>query len=278
MKRLIGSIAVTAAIGALGFATPAMALTKATGILGSMGITQETCLQGLTNAVGDGEDCRYDQLSTTAYPDLGAGGEITGPYNQIAYYDSLATPAAFQTTDVGLSRVLYAPTVGDGKIAQKLTGSVSIDDNGNGFGADDLISFSLTLTSPGSGAIVRSYGSSVVDKYDSMTQTLAPIAANSATANGAGGFDYIIASDGFPTLLTFAGPGCVGAVFGSVECGHSFAAPGIADPYFWNGASDGQRRPRHAGDQLRRQDRRHGNQPGLHRLEVGHRCRVQRLP
>ena len=204
-----------------------------------MGTTQDTCLQGLTNAVGDGEDCRYDRLSTTAYPAAAAGVEDTGPYNQIAYYDSLATPAAFQTTDVGLSRVLYAPAVGDGKIAQRITGSVSIDDNGNGFGADDLISFSLTLTSPGSGAIVRSYGSSVVDKYDSMTQTLAPIAANSAIANGAGGFDYIIASDGFPTLLTFAGPGCVGAVFGSVECGHSFAAPGIADPYFWNGASDG---------------------------------------
>ena len=46
MKRLIGSIAVTAAIGALGFATPALALTKATDIIGSMGITQETCLQG----------------------------------------------------------------------------------------------------------------------------------------------------------------------------------------------------------------------------------------
>ena len=86
---------------------------------------------------------------------------------------------------------------------------------------------------------MRSYGSSVVDKYDSMTQTLAPIVANSATANGSGGFDYIIASDGFPTLLTFAGPGCVGAVFGSVECGHSFTAPGTVDPYFWNGASDG---------------------------------------
>ena len=63
-----------------------------------------------------------------------------------------------------------------------ITGSVTIDDNGNGFGADDLISFSLTLTSPGSGAIVRSYGSSVVDKYDSMTQVLAPVAANSVTA------------------------------------------------------------------------------------------------
>ena len=240
MKRLIGSIAAVTAIGAFGLATPALALTTTTGILGSMGTTQDTCLQALTNAVGDGEDCRYDRLSTTAYPASAAGVEDTGPNNHIAYYDSLATPAAFQTTDVGLARVLYTPTVGDGKIAQKITGSVSIDDNGNGFGADDLISFSITLTSPGSGAIVRSYGSSVVDKYDSMTQVLAPVTAHSVTANGAGGFDYVIGSDGFPTLLTFAGPGCVGAVFGSVECGHSFSGPGTVDPYFWDGASDGK--------------------------------------
>ncbi len=233
MKRLIGSIAVTAAIGAFGFAAPALALTKATGIVGSMGITQGTCLQGLTNAVGNGENCMYDSgPASGTYAPLGT--DVTGSYEHIAYYDSLATPAAFTTTDVGLARTLYVPTTGDGKIAQKITGSVSIDDNGNGFGADDLISFSLTLTSPGSGAIVRSYGSSVVDKYDSMSQVLAGTAANSATANGQGGFDYVIGSEGFPALLTFsqAGP-CLGAAFGSVECSHSF--PSTAD--FWNGTT-----------------------------------------
>ncbi|MCL4792563.1 MAG: PEP-CTERM sorting domain-containing protein [Gammaproteobacteria bacterium] len=232
MKRLIGSIAVTAAIGALGFATPALALTKGTGIIGSMGITQETCLQALTNAVGNGENCMYNGGPAAGGND--PFGDPTGPYEHIAYYDSLATPAAFQTTDVGLARTLYVPTFDDGKIQQKITGTVSINDNDNGFGADDLISFSLTLTSPQGGAIVRSYGSSVVDKYDSMTQVLSATAASSVTANGSGGFDYVIGSAGFPTLLTFSQAGnCLGAAFGSVECGHSFPTT----ENFWNGTT-----------------------------------------
>ena len=39
------------------------------------------------------------------------------------------------------------------------------------------------------GAIIRHSSAGVVDKYDSMAQTLAPRTANSITANGFGGFD-----------------------------------------------------------------------------------------
>jgi hypothetical protein len=232
-------VVATAALGMIGFASQAFAATSSTIIYGSMGITQSTCLQGLTNAVGDGEDCTYNASGGGL---IGANdpSALTGPYEHIRYYDSVATPAAFQSTIVGSARVLYTPSEGDGKMSQDITGTVTIDDNGDGFGANDLLSFNLTLTSSGSGDIVRSYGSSIVERYSSMTQVLAPVAADSVTANGLGGFDYVIGSAGFPALLTFAGTtgnntgSCVGQSFGSVDCAYSFGVG--PEPNFWNNA------------------------------------------
>jgi len=240
MKRLIGPIAVSA-VGILGFAMQAQAVTAVTTVSGSMGITQETCLQGLTNAVGDGEDCTYETGAGLVAPlDPTA---VTGPYNHVAFYDSVATPAAFMSTIVGSARTLYAPTVGDGKMSQRVDGDITIDDGGDGFGAGDMISFTLTLRSSGGGSIIKHLGASIVERYGSQTQVLASTAADSATANGSGGFDYVIGTAGFPTLLTFtgtAGPaapgGCVGVAFGSVECPHSFGASS-ADPDYWAGAT-----------------------------------------
>jgi len=244
-NRAITTVALAAA-GILGLTTEALAVTKTTSVAGSMSPTQETCLQGLINSVGDGENCMYDggpAANPTFTPQL-AYNEVTGPFNHIAYYDSVATPAAFQTTINGSAREIYMPTDGDGKMSQKVSGTVTVDDGGNGFGADDLISFTLTLTSSGSGSIVRVYsGNSSIEKYDSMTQVLAPTVANFVTPNGSGGFDYVIGSEGFPTepRLTYTQAGtCQGLFFGDVECGHSFTAFSMSmavDPDFWNGAS-----------------------------------------
>jgi hypothetical protein len=224
-------------VGIVGFAMQAQAVVVVSGVggSGSVGISQDTCLQGLVNAVGDGENCMYDG-GPAGGGNTPLGQEVTGSYNHVVFYDSLANPAAFQTTIVGSARNLYTPVNGDGKMAQNIIGLVSVDDGGDGFGAGDLISFSLTLTSSGGGNIIRHLGASIVEQYSSMTQILAPVAASSATANGLGGFDYIIGSEGFPALLTFAGPGCVGANFGSVECGHSFT-PGVGDPDYWSGVA-----------------------------------------
>jgi len=201
----------------LASASPVLAVTTTTPVTGSMGPTQEGCPQQVATTVVAGENCMYDG-GPSSVPDATPFGEVTGSYLQITYYDSVATPASFQRSAAG---ALYTPTVGDGKISQKITGTVTIDDGGDGFGVGDLIGFTLTLTSPGGGAIVRNYLSStnsVVDKYDSMTQTLAPTAATSATANTAGGFDYSIGSEGFPALRTYsqAGP-CLGKTLGFVE-------------------------------------------------------------
>ena len=43
--------------------------------------------------------------------------------------------------------------------------------------------------------------SRVEESWDSLTQTLAPTAVHSATANSMGGFDYVIASRGMPDIL-----------------------------------------------------------------------------
>ncbi len=244
-NRWITSAALAAA-GIFGLTAQALAVTKTTNVAGSMSPTQETCLQALVNAVGDGENCMYNggpAADPSMTPTLGFG-EVTGPYNHIAYYDSVATPQSFQTTIVGNARNVYAATDGDGKMSQKITGTVTVDDGGNGFGAGDLLSFSLTLTSSGTGSIVRVYsGNAVVDKYDSMTQVLAPRVVDFATPNGSGGFDYIIGSAGFPAepRQTFAQAGtCLGLLFGYAECGHSFSSFGTTntlDPDFWTGSS-----------------------------------------
>ncbi len=235
---LLGLVVAIVVVVGLAGALPVLAVTTTTQVTGSMGPTQEGCPQQVATTVVAGENCMYDggPSSVAAATPF---GEVTGSYLQITYYDSVATPASFQSTDVGLARVLYAPTVGDGKIFQKITGSVTIDDGDDGFGAGDLIGFTLTLTSPGTGAIVRNYLSStnsVVDKYDSMTQVLAPTAATSATPNADGGFDYVIGSEGFPTLRTYsqAGP-CLGKTLGFVECNHTLTA--AEEPDFWNGTS-----------------------------------------
>ena len=109
-----------------------------------------------------------------------------------------------------------------------------------GVGADDKINFTFTLTSPGGGDIIRIAGTStskVIDKYSSMTQVLAPHAVDSATANGAGGFDYVIGSEGWPALLTYSQAGdCFGLPPGSVDCPHLFT--GVPpEPDFWDGTT-----------------------------------------
>lgn len=72
-----------------------------------------------------------------------------------------------------------------------------------------------------------------------MNQVLAPTVANAVTPNGSGGFDYVIGTEGFPSVRTYADAtvaSCLGAAFGFVECGHSFAFQ-VADPNFWGGTS-----------------------------------------
>ncbi len=222
------------AASALVCAVQVQAATRTTTLDGAnskMGVAAHGCLQQITTSVSEGENCMYDGGATAfefpsgTFP-ANPFGEATGPFSQVQYYDSVATPAAYAAS--------YLPTPGDGKIQQVINGWIKIDDNGDGFGANDLISFNITMTSPGSGDIVRNLGSDLADKYTSMQQELAPTPVSSATANGSGGFDYVIGSEGFPVLLTFTEAPCVGQTFGDMECDSAFDVNGRTDTLKWS--------------------------------------------
>ena len=214
-------------------AAPSMAATTTTRVAGNLGPTEQACLQLLTTTVSLGENCMYDS-GPSSYPGAPGSGEITGPYSQIHYYDYNQNPAAFSTT--------FVPTHNSGQIRQVINGTVTIDDNDTPAGADDRISFTLTLTSPLGGDIIRHTGDKVVDRYTSMTQVLAPKVVSSFTANAFGGYDYVIGSEGFPALLTFNSPTepeavpCAGQLFGSMDCRASFSGA-VSDPDRWSGST-----------------------------------------
>lgn len=212
---------------------PSMAATTTTPVTGSLGPTEQACLQQLTTTVGLGENCMYDGGPSNV-PSAPGSGEITGPFSQIYYYDYNQNPAAFSVT--------FVPTHNSGQISQVMNGTVTIDDNDTLAETDDRISFSLTLTSPLGGDIIRHTGDKVVDKYTSMTHVLAPKVVSSATANSFGGYDYVIGSEGFPTRLTFNSPTepdvapCAGQLFGSMDCRASFNGA-VSDPDRWSGTT-----------------------------------------
>ena len=186
-KLPVGPAIATTAVGILGLASQAQAVTTTTDVTGSFGRTMNSCLQLLTIAVGGAENCMYDSGPATASEGLlpiAVIGEITGPYSQMQYYSTVTMPGTYATT--------YIASNGDGKINPLLGGSVTIDDGGNGFGAGDLISFTITMTDPLGGKVVRNTGGSsnttltanYAERWTSMTQVLSPRAADSATANG----------------------------------------------------------------------------------------------
>lgn len=216
---------------------PSEAATTTSPVLGSKRQSEQTCLQFLVFAVGQGENCTYGGVA------FGLGlqpfGEPTGPFTVYYYYDSLATPQAFSIAEGNPNP--FTPSFGDGKIQQRITGTVTIDDNNTpGSGTDDRISFSLTFRSPGGGSIIRWLGTNLVERYGSMSQTLAPTQVSRATANLQGGYDYEIASRGFPPLILFNAPGndpSNGRTIGTVESGGSFTTPPAPqpDPLRWAG-------------------------------------------
>jgi iron complex outermembrane receptor protein len=223
---------VTAIAGFLAATGTAGAATTVTQVLGSKGPSEQSCLQFLTYSVGQGENCTYGGVTFGIGPQ--PFGEPTGPFTVNFFYDSVATPQAYSVTQDNPTP--FVPAFGDAKIQQRITGNVTIDDNDTpANGADDRISFALTLRSPGSGDVIRWLGVNLVDRYTSMTQTLTSAAVASAVANIQGGFDYVIGSRGFPPLLLFNAPGndpSNGRTIGSVESGGSFTVPD-RDPLRW---------------------------------------------
>ncbi|MBN8281381.1 MAG: hypothetical protein J0M16_12290 [Gammaproteobacteria bacterium] len=202
MRKLLATALV--ATGALGLSGLAGAATTVYEIDGLFGANEHSCTQ-ISHVLG-GFDCTYGRNWPAAAvdPDLVTpswGGPIFGG-------------AHYQIGSTGDSK-LYAPTTGawtgtgtaftaavdDGKYAAPITGTFTIDDNGTaGDPSDDKLSANFTI-----GAMVRNnstgQSSRAIQRWTSMDHVMAPTTVNSATANGAGGVDYVIGSRGFPNAL-----------------------------------------------------------------------------
>ena len=97
------------------------------------------------------------------------------------------------------------PQAGDDRMAPTLSGSVTVDDRGTREVADDRIGavFSIgpgarsTQTRGGRGAPLTR----VIESWTRVTHTMEATRVNTATRNPRGGWDYVIAARGWPTLL-----------------------------------------------------------------------------
>jgi hypothetical protein len=131
----------------------------------------------------------------------------------------------------------YRQSPGDDKQRTPVTGTLTIDDGGTpNDGSDDTISGTLVL---GEAARNVTTGNNdyALERWSSITHTMAATPVNFATANPGGGFTYIIGSKGMPTprvLRTVANP---------AQCWPSDDVPGsLGTVGWWTGPATGNDR------------------------------------
>ena len=168
--------------------------------------------------------CQYDAMRFP--PGIFGGPESNGPVQIAGYYavgnspwDNNGAPG-----DVG-------GTVGDGKYELPLSGSITFDDKGTPCDADDTLAGTVSY-----GAATRNFAGGPGTQGEEtwgdgdLSFTLAETVVSSATANGVGGCDYVIGSDGAPPLLTAAN----GAEYGDdVNIGYPFDPMGVPPVFIW---------------------------------------------
>jgi hypothetical protein len=235
---ILGSLTTLTAVGLTAMPLQAAQISK--DINGSLGIAENACVLPISLFVG--LNCNYSGGPLVA-TDLGLPG--IGPLDSGGFYASVAAAPGFTlSTQTGIdangipltSFLVGVPaSPGDGKTHPSLTGTITIDDGGNGFGdTTDTISGTFII---GPAARVVATGNSLagaksaIEQWTSITHTLAPTTVDSATANGLGGFDYVLGSAGFPPqLCTGTGSGGVGDCFAS-EQGSDSGLPVLSSPW-----------------------------------------------
>lgn len=100
----------------------------------------------------------------------------------------------------------YVPTIGDDRRAPWLIGTIEIDDRGSRSPGDDRISGEFLIGPTARNVVVRMDPASrrpvrVVESWERLTAVFPATPVNSAVQNSAGGFDYVIATKGFPARL-----------------------------------------------------------------------------
>ncbi len=192
-SRSLAFLGVLAA-GGFGLALPAHAQV-AVAISGAQGKSEATCTQ--INRLFGSADCTYGGTNPVG---TSLGG-WTGPSQGAAYY---ALGSAGDS-------ITYIPVPGDARINVPITGTLNITGTGAGASVDGTL-----IVGAAARNVPLNPPARAVQRWSSITHTVASTAVNSATANGAGGFDYVIASRGAPELICLAGGG---ACFGNHESG-----------------------------------------------------------
>ena len=177
-------------------ASPAYSEIRTTPVSGTFNNSQENaCIHVSTFYFLT--DCFYarqnEQLAGQSLP-------WTGPTVNPVYYavnSEHAVPA-------------YVPVPGDDRIAPPMSGTIAIDDRGTPDGMDDTIEAELQV-GPAARSVVVNVNELVggpagappraVMKWSSIDHVMQATQVDEAMPNDAGGFDYVIASKGFPRLL-----------------------------------------------------------------------------
>ncbi len=158
-----------------------------------------------------GEDCSYNASNPS-------GAEyISGWSGPVAH-------AGYYATSLGEG----SPTAGDGKINPLVSGSITVDAAGSGTGADDTLAGSITIGAVGARNFAGGPGLRGEDSWTTLTLSFGAETVSSAVANGSGGFDYVIASDGFPSLITNGAGDYFPSETASTGIGSFWLAPGTS--------------------------------------------------
>ncbi|MBM4196421.1 MAG: tandem-95 repeat protein [Gammaproteobacteria bacterium] len=197
-----------------------LALTGPVATTGQAGVTYfdiTGSTSGSSNAcpiwipVGNQDDCSYDASDPSGF----GSGQWIGPVFGAGYYAPLSAPAIFTQPPAAEPIVAPAPLLPTGgKTGMPVTrGFLSIDDrNTPATTTDDIVGGTIEF-----GAFERNVGvgpvSRVVESFERIIHRIIPPSGqpqpgnvSSATANAAGGFDYVVGAVGttstFPDRLT----------------------------------------------------------------------------
>ncbi len=192
MKKF-ARIAVLGLLAASAVTLPAQAQV-AVDFTGTHGITEGACTQ--INKLFGTFDCTYGGTNLVGTPGGWSGPSLGGSY--------------YAAGSVGDSTA-YAPVPGDGKLAPTITGQFVI----TGTGGTATVAGTI-IVGPAVRNIATGQATRAVQRWTSITHTLAATPVSTAVANGAGGFDYVIGSRGVPAQICLAGGG---ACFGLHESG-----------------------------------------------------------
>jgi hypothetical protein len=180
----------------LSFFSLAQAAQKVTSVKGTFNTSQENaCIHVSTFFYLT--DCFYSRVNEEI---IGQKLPWTGPTVNPVYYP----------VDSEHAVPTYVPVRGDDRFAPPMKGTLTINDQGTRDIADDTLQGTLIV-----GPAVRSVVVNVnelaggpggappraVMTWDNITHTLAETAFDRATKNDHGGYDYVIASKGFPRRL-----------------------------------------------------------------------------